>query len=177
MLKREFWPLVREGKKRITIRKFAPFRPGEIVQIHSGGKIVGEARIVNVYRKKLGEIGKEEARKEGMPLSKLLRLLRRTYGDDPELPLTVVEFDLIRTYDPPLDPERLHYGEITPQQIAKMALEAGIVDDDGERRILEALASGKSIREIAFEMGGLHKRKMIRRIIRKYGEVLGATPS
>ena len=172
MLKQELWPLVKGGKKRITIRRFSTLSPGEEVLIHAGGKLVGCARVVRVYRKRMREIGEEEARKEGIPLERLRKILERTYGKDPDQVLTVVEFDLLEVFDPPLDPEKEYYGDRTPQEIAREALERGIVGDRLEREVLEKLAAGKSIREIAFEMGGLGKRKVIRRIVRKYRRVL-----
>lgn len=172
MLKQEFWPLVKSGKKRITIRRFAKFSPGEEILIHTGGKIVGRARVVAVYKKKMEDIGEEEARKEGISLSKLRKLLERTYGKDPNQELTVVEFDLLDVFDPPIDPEKLYYRGATPQEIARDALNKGIVDDPFELEVLEKLATGKSIREIAFEMGGLWQRKIIRRIVRKYRKKL-----
>lgn len=177
MLKQEFWPLVRSGKKRITIRRFARFQPGEEVFIHSGGKIVGKARILSVYKKRMGEIGEEEARKEGIPLEKLKRTLENTYGKNPEQMLTVVEFELTDVFDPPLDPEEMHYRGLTPREIAEEALNRGIVKNPEEREILEKIARGKSIREVAFEMGGLGRRKIIRKILRKYRELLDATSS
>ncbi len=172
MLKKELWPLVREGKKRITIRRFLKVKPGDEVLIHAGGKIVGRARIVLVYRKKLGEIGEEEARKEGIPLKKLRKMLEEMYGHNPNTELTIAEFDLVEVFDPPKDPEKEYYGSMTPREIARQAIAAGIVESEDERKILEELAGGKSIREIAFEMGGLHRRKLIRRIIRKYRKKL-----
>jgi len=178
MLKKELWPLVKAGKKRITIRRFLKVKPGDEVLLHAGGKIVGRARIVLVYRKKLGEIGEEEARKEGIPLRKLKKMLEDMYGRDPDTELTVAEFDLLEVFDPPRDPEEEYYGSMTPQEIARMALEKKIVESEEERKILEELAEGKSIREIAFQMGGLHRRRIIRRIVRKYRKKLeGITPS
>jgi len=175
MLKRELWPLVKKGIKKITIRRSVRFSEGEEVLIHAGGKIVGRARITNIYRKKMKSIGAEEAEKEGIPLPRLKKMLENTYGKNPEQELTVVEFELVEVFDPPLDPEKKYYGDKSPQEIAEEALKKGMVKDPFEREVLKKLAKGKSIREIAFELGGLEKRKIIRRIVRKYGECLSAT--
>ena len=170
MLRGELWPLVKNGKKRMTIRRRYSVSEGEEILIHAGGKLVGRARIVRTYKKKMGEIGDEEAEKEGVPLPKLKKILERTYGKGQEL--VAVEFELLEVFDPPIDPEKMYYGSKTPQEIARESLKRNIVENPFERSVLEKLGDGKSIREIALEMGGLGERKIIRRIVRKYGKKL-----
>ena len=177
MLSRELWPLVRSGKKRATIRRRYSVSKGDEILIHAGGNIVGRAKIVRVYKRKMGEIGSEEAEKEGMPLPKLEKILERTYGKDPDQELVVVEFKLLEVFNPPIDLESTYYGDKTPQEIAREALKRNIVEDPFERSILERLGKGGSIREVAFETGGLGKRGIIRRIVRKYGKELESSTS
>ncbi len=169
MLKEELWPLVRSGRKRITIRRFARVRPGEEVFIHAGGKIVGKARVLRVYEKILDEIGEEEAEKEGIPLPRLKKMISELYGTGP---LKIIEFELVKTYDPPLDPEELFYAKERPGKLAKRILKSvGNIDPEA-KRILKRLAETDSIRQVAMEMGGLKYRKKIRAILRRYASEL-----
>jgi len=52
MLKARYWPLVKEGKKTITIRRNTKLQPGDLVEIHAGGKVRGIAKILRVYEKR-----------------------------------------------------------------------------------------------------------------------------
>ena len=169
MLKAELWPLVVEGKKRITIRKRTKLRPGDDVLIHAGGKIVGRAKILRVYKKKIDEISEEEAKKEGMPLDKLRSLLRNLYGSGS---VYVVEFELLEVFDPPLDPHERAYGGYSPVGIAVEGLRRRLYENSEEKRILELVAGEKSLRKAAQILGGLEKRRLIRRVLRKIREKL-----
>ncbi len=163
-MKRELWELVKQGKKTITIRKYTRIKPGDVVQVNAGGKIVGEIEVTNVYRKKLDEIGEEEAKKEGMPLDELKRLLKRLYGRNATL--HIIEFKLRRVYDPPIDPEQNLYGGRSVVSIARELLKRPDLSPH-ERRILELVVREGGIRGAAMALGGLHKRKIIRRVIRQ----------
>ncbi len=172
MLKARYWPLVKEGKKTITIRKNTKLLPGDLVEIHAGGKIRGVAKILRVYEKKMSEIGEEEAKKEGLPLNRLKRELRKIYGKN--ITLKIIEFKLIEVYDPPKDPERRRYGEYSPKEIAKRAIEEGLAKEE-DKEILLAVARTGSIRAVAQSMGGLKHRRRIRKILEKYAKLLGIT--
>jgi len=172
MLKARYWPLVKEGKKTITIRRNTKLQPGDLVEIHAGGKVRGIAKILRVYEKKLDEIGDEEERKEGLPLNHLKRELQKLYGKDAIL--KIIEFKLIEIYDPPKDPERRRYGEYSPQEIARRALETGVAQGE-DREILLALAKTGSIRAVAQSMGGLKHRRRIRKMLERYAKLLGIT--
>ena len=169
MLKAKYWPLVERGVKTITIRRNTRLKPGDLVEIHAGGKVRGVARITSVYEKKLDEIGPEEAKKEGIPLARLKKELRKIYGT--EKPLKVISFELVEVYNPPKDPERRRYGDLTPMEIAEKALELNLAGDE-DKDILLAVAQTGSIREAAQRMGGLKHRKRIRKILEKYARML-----
>ncbi len=172
MLKARYWPLVMDGKKTITIRKNTRLQPGDLVEIHAGGKIRGVARILRVYEKKLDEISEEEAKKEGISLDRLKKELERIYGK--ENTLKIIEFELLEVYDPPKDPEQRRYGKYSPQEIAKMAIEEGLARKE-DRDILLAVAKTGSIRAVAQSMGGLKHRRKIRKVLEKYAKLLGIT--
>jgi len=163
MLKAEFWPLVLKGKKRITIRKRTRLKPGDEVLIHAGGKIVGRARIKRVYKKKVDDIGEEEAEKEGMDVDTLRNMIRKLYGGGD---VYVIEFELENVFDPPIDPEELAYRGENPVDIAKRALSSGLDLKPEEKEILELVVKTGSLRKAALLLGGLEKRKIIRRVLR-----------
>ncbi len=169
MLREKYWPLVEKGIKTITIRKNTRLKPGDLVEIHSGGKIRGIARVTAVYEKSLEDIGEDEARKEGIPLSTLIRELKKMYGG--ESPLKIIEFQLLETFNPPKDPERRRYGNLSPREVAQKAIELGLAEDS-DRRILLAVAKTGSIREVAKMLGGLKHRRKIRKILEKYAKML-----
>ncbi len=163
-MKQEFWEKVKKGEKTITIRKYTRIKPGEIVQINAGGKIVGEVEVLNVYRKRLDEISEEEAKKEGIPLKELKKFLRKTYGK--RAVLTIIEFRLRKIFDPPLDPEQNLYGGKSVVSIARELLKRKDVSES-DRRILKLIVEKGGIRGAAMALGGLHKRKIVRRVLRK----------
>jgi len=174
MLKARYWPLVKEGKKTITIRRNTKLQPGDLVEIHAGGKVRGVARIKRIYEKSLHEIGEEEAKKEGIPLHKLKKTLENIYGKNARL--KILEFELVRTYDPPIDPEQRRYGEYSPQEIARMALETGVAREE-DKSVLIALAKTGSIRAVAQSLGSLKHRRRIRKMLERYAAMLGITSS
>ncbi len=169
MLREKYWPLVERGIKTITIRRNTHLKPGDLVEIHSGGKIRGIARVTAVYERSLEDIGEDEARKEGIPLSALIRELKKMYGR--ESTLKVIEFQLVETFDPPKDPERRRYGDLSPREVAQKAIELGLAEDS-DRAILLAVAKTGSIREVAKRLGGLKHRRKIRKILEKYAKML-----
>ncbi len=172
MLKAEFWPLVKSGKKTITIRKRTRLRPGDDVLIHAGGKIVGRARILRVYRKRVDEIGEKEAKKEGIPLEKLREILRELYGSSE---VYVIEFQLEEVFDPPIDPHTRRYGEMDPVEIARIALKEGLYEGEKEKGLLELIVREGSLRRAAQRLGGLGKRKILRRLLSRVLERLSAS--
>ena len=174
MLKAEFWPLVKSGRKTITIRKQTRLRPGDDVLIHAGGKIVGRARIIRVYRKRVDEIGEEEAQKEGIPLERLRKMLKDLYGNGH---VYVIEFRLEEVFDPPIDPHARRYGDTDPVEIARIALETGAYEGEKERELLELIVREGSLRKAAQRLGGLGKRKVLRRLLSRVLERLSASSS
>ncbi len=172
MLKEEYLPLVLSGKKRITIRRRTRLREGDLFYIHSGGKVWGIGRVTRVERIMKDELTPEHARLEGMSYEKLRRELDRIYGKR-NVPLYVVHFEVIKRFEEPVEVERRFYGDLTPSEIAHLALKHGLFPDDGEaRKILHRVAETGSIRKVAMELGGLRRRGKVRAILRKAYEEL-----
>ena len=171
MLKKKYLPLVLSGKKMISIRRRTRLREGDLVYIHSGGKVWAVGRVTKVEKVKKSDIGPEHAKLEGMSYEELKRELNRIYGKR-DVPLYVVHFELVNVFDEPFDVERRFYGDLTPGEIARIALEHNLPFDEEAKRILRRLSETNSIRQVAMEMGGLGKRKKVRAVLRKAMEEL-----
>ena len=172
MLKQRYLPLVLSGRKRITIRRRVDLKEGDEFFIHSGGKIWGRGRILKIERIMKSQISPEHARLEGMDYDELRKELDRLYGRR-DIPLYVIHFEVVETFPQPRDPERDIYGDLSPREVAELALREGLFSDDPEaRRILERLVAIGSIRAVAQELGGLHRRRKVRAILRRAVEEL-----
>ena len=172
MLKEKYLPLVLEGKKRVTIRRFTRLKEGDLFYIHSGGKVWGIGKVLSIKKVKKDDIGEDIAEKEGMRLEELKRELNRYYGKK-NIPLYVIEFEVLEVFKEPVEMERKFYGNMTPKEIAEEALEKGLFRNDPEAEdILRRVRETGSIRKVAFEMGGLKKRGKIRAVLRKAYELI-----
>ncbi len=169
MVRGEYARLLLRGEKRATIRlgKVVP-RYDEVI-IHSWGRPIAKAKIGRVYYKRVRELGDKEARLDGFrSREELLRELKRVYGDisDDDL-VTIIELEVTQRFDE-LVSEDPYYG-LKPQDIARLALR--YLRDElsaEERSLLDKLARGKSIRQVALETAGSPtNRRVIRRVLRK----------
>jgi len=153
-----------KGEKTVTIRKRAYVKPDDIVFVHSGGKIIGKARIKGVRRIDIKELDDELARREGFDnREELIDEIREYYGEGNDLYL--IEFDF-EPFDEPLEPERMYYDGGSLSEIARRAVKLDIFSEE-EKRILELFLKTGSIRKTAFRLGGLSKRGVVRKTIRK----------
>lgn len=171
MLKQKYLPLVLSGRKRISIRRRTRLREGDYFYIHSGGKVWGIGKVTRIERIKKSEITPKHAELEGMSFEELKRELDKLYGKK-DVPLVVIHFDLIKVFDEPFEVERRFYGEHSPGEIARLALQHDLPFDEEAKRILERLAETNSIRRVAMELGGLGKRKKVRAVLRRAVEEL-----
>lgn len=155
-----------EGKKRATVRRGrVNLREGDEVFIHSGGYVLGKARIVRVERKPIEALTDEDAIKDGFSSrEELIRALREHYPDL-KGEVTVVEFELVEKSKPVLSSE-LPYEGNSPLEIARMALKHLKLSEEDERLIKLFLKSG-SLRKAAYRLGGMDKRYLIRDVLRR----------
>lgn len=81
--KKKYGEMISSGRKRMTIRIEANFKPGEIVTLEVGGERIGEAVIREVEEVSVEELSDEIAREDGFEsLRELLEELRSIYGDE-----------------------------------------------------------------------------------------------
>ncbi len=169
MMRGEYARLLLSGKKRATIRLGKVIPKYDEVIIHSWGRPIAKAKIVNVTYKKVRELTDDDARKDGFSSrDELLRELRRVYGEvkDNDL-VTIIELEVVQRFDK-LVPEDPYLG-LKPSDIGRLALRYLREELSREElSILEELAKGKSIRWVAKKLTGSPlNRGKIRRIVRK----------
>ncbi|WP_456370183.1 ASCH domain-containing protein [Geoglobus sp.] len=152
------------GEKRATIRKRVYVKPGELVYVHCGGKIIGKARIRSVREIRLDEIDDEIAGMEGFKSAEeLVSEIRDYYSDRDRLYL--IEFDL-EPFERPLDPAEMYYENDDLIEIARRAVESDALSED-EKEVLRLFLKTGSIRKTAFRLGGLSRRGVVREALRK----------
>ncbi len=176
MFDKKYMDALLTGRKRITIRvaRSSVPRPGSLVYVHCGGKVIGLAKVTSVIFKPVSALGDEEAREEGFDTrEELINALRKHYPSLGSNSLVaVIRFKWIKTFERPLTPEELSWGVKTdPVEVARKALKHCKLTDN-ERAILELIVREGSIRKAALKLGGLHKRVRIRRVLRNVAKRL-----
>lgn len=171
MFSRKYLDLLLSDKKHVTIRAKNPgVKPGDKVLVHCGGLVLGLAVIKSVRRKKVKDLGEEEALMDGFSDRKeLVATLKKHYPWLGENSLVyIVEFEWHRRFDTPISDQDYSwkYRE-TPQEVASLALKHLLDLDEYEREILRLVAKEGSIRKAAIKMGGLKNRIFIRGVLRK----------
>ncbi|HDN75503.1 MAG TPA: ASCH domain-containing protein [Acidilobales archaeon] len=169
MMKGEYARLLLSGKKRATVRLGKVIPKYDEVIIHSWGRPIAKARIVNVVHKKVRELTDEDAIKDGFKSrEELINELKNVYGNvSPDDLVTIIELDIVQRFDK-LIPEDPYLG-LKPADIGRLALRylRGKMEED-DLKILEELAKGKSIRKLAKELTGSPlNRGKIRKVLRK----------
>ncbi|MET1124855.1 MAG: ASCH domain-containing protein [Archaeoglobaceae archaeon] len=159
--------LILSGRKRATIRKWVKLREGDEVYVHSGGKIIGKARILSVEKKKIDELSEEDAILDGFSSREELLAELKRLGYDGEVYVVKFEFEPMEA----ADPRNFYYGDADLEEVAKLALRELELSDD-ERRLLEMFLKYGSIRKVAARLGGWRKRGVVRKVLRKCYEEL-----
>lgn len=78
---KEYKRKIQEGSKRQTIRLSTSLKEGDVVEIVSGGEVIGIARITKVEKKTLGDLTDEDAKRDGFEnVNQLFKALRKHYG-------------------------------------------------------------------------------------------------
>ncbi len=167
--KHKYEDLLRSGKKTATIRLQCPFKEGQEVFVHCGGKIIGTAKILNVEEKRLEELTEEDAKADGFSsLKELLEELKSLYGNPEKVYVIRFEF---KEFKKGINPHEMYYGDADLVEIAKLALE-NLNLSDADRRILEIFVRTGSIRKTAMRLGSMKMRGVVRKILRRcYNEL------
>ncbi len=174
MIKGRFAKLILNGRKKATIRLGYVIPKSNEIIIHAGGRPIARAVIRNVVYKKVRELTREDAVKDGYnSLEELLRDLEEVYetklsGDEI---VSIIEFEVKEEIKGESEDR---YMGLQPQKIAKLALKHLSNElSEEDKVILEVLADCGSIRETAYRLfGSVYKRIMVRRVLRKALEKL-----
>jgi len=157
-----------EGRKRLTIRKWTNLKEGDEVLVHSGGKIIGKAKIKAIEKRHVSEITDEEARLDGFRNAEELMEEMKKMGYDGEVYVIHFDFEPLQA----VNPHKLYYGDADLEEIARRSLEH-LELDERDRLVLETFLSYGSIRKAARKLGGARKRGEIRKVLRKcYNELV-----
>jgi len=161
--------LLISGKKRATIRVQCPYKKGQKVYVHCGGEIIGVARITDIEEKRIDELTEEDAKEDGFEsLEELINEIKKIYGNPDKVYVIRFEF---RGFEEGINPHEMYYGDADLMEVAKLALDKLELKRE-ERKILELFVKTGSIRKAAMKMGGIKKRGIIRKVLRKcYNEL------
>ncbi len=137
------------------------------VYIHSAGKVVAKAEIVNVIYKKISELTDEDAKLDGFENRRqLIKELSKIYGKlNPNTPVTILELKILEYLD--LSDDEVN-AKLSPVEIARLALYYNVPLTEEEKRLLRQLLEVGSLRKLAIKLyGTIEKRWIIRKVVRK----------
>jgi len=169
MVRGEFVKPLLEGVKKATIRLGIVVPKYDEVIVHGGGRPIAKAKITEVVYKKVSELTDSDAVLDGFSSrEELIEALKKVYGrmssDDI---VTIIKFEVIQRLDE-VKSDDVYCG-LNPSDIARIYLRylRESVGDE-ERKVLELLSRGLSIREAAKRLyGSPEKRFRVRRAVRK----------
>ncbi|HDI75637.1 MAG: ASCH domain-containing protein [Thermoprotei archaeon] len=167
-LKWRYVEILLKGKKKTTIRKGIVRPKYREVFIHSGGKVVAKAEIVNVKYKKVRDLSEEDARRDGFSsLQELLKELKKTYGKISSKDwVTIIELKVKSVLYGVSDGDV--YLGLSPVDVARLALRYNLELSEREKELLEEVSRSGSIRKASLNLyGRVDNRRALRRVIRK----------
>ncbi|MCD6530050.1 ASCH domain-containing protein [Candidatus Bathyarchaeota archaeon] len=93
--KREYKEILESGRKITTVRTHTDLKSGDLVELVAGGVSCGYARVKSVTRKRVSELNRRDAVKDGFKnVKELLKVLRRYYrGITPETYVYIIRFE------------------------------------------------------------------------------------
>ncbi|RLI20221.1 ASCH domain-containing protein [Candidatus Bathyarchaeota archaeon] len=96
--KREYMQILKSGRKITTIRMRTDLKPGDIVELIAGGESCGYAKIKSITKKKVSELTKKDALKDGFKSKKeLIETLKKYYSEiTPESYINIISFEKIK---------------------------------------------------------------------------------
>ncbi len=167
MIKGEYINAILQKEKVTTIRWGIVIPKYREVVIHGGGRVIGKALIESVEYKRVKDLTLRDAIDDGFrSKAELIRELAKMY---PRIRrndyVTIIRFRLIERFEE--GDEAAMYKGFEPVDIARIALRYNIPLSPKERQMLQLVCETGSIRRAAQELGGLEKRRFVRRAIRK----------
>jgi len=169
MVRGEFVKPILEGVKKATIRMGIVVPKYDEVIIHGGGRPIAKAKITEVVYKKVSELTDADAALDGFKSrEELIEALKKVYGRvSPDDVVTIIKFEVIQRLDE-VKSDDVYCG-LSPSDIARIYLRyLKEHASEEDRKILELLGRGLSIREVAKKLYGSPERRFrVRRVVRK----------
>ncbi len=167
MIKGEYVSIILRKGKTTTIRWGIVIPKYKEIVIHGGGKVIGKAIIEDVEYKRVKDLTNKDAIRDGFSSKKeLLNELSKMY---PKIKkndyVTIIKFRLIERAEN--EDEAAMYCGFTPVDIARIALRYDIPLSKEDRELLHLITKSGSLRKAAQELGGIEKRRILRRVVRK----------
>ncbi|HIP66773.1 MAG TPA: ASCH domain-containing protein, partial [Candidatus Nanopusillus sp.] len=168
----KYTELLKTGKKRLTIRIEKPnLRKGDIVIVHAGGKVIGKFKILDIYTKKLHQITDEEAQLDGFNnKEELFRALKEHYPWIKEnREIVIIRFEPVEIFRDDINSEDFAWKglKIDLMELARLALKYDNKLTEKQKQYLKILIDEGSLRKAAMKLGGLQKRAIFRKILRR----------
>ncbi len=174
--KSEYLDKLLSGIKKATIRiGRLNVKKGDELYVHCGGFVIGKIKVRNITYKKISELSDEDARKDGfINLRQLLNRLKKHYGKlSPNTIVTILEFDWVEIFKDKKTSEEFAYNGKNVLDIVREALNNYREHfTEKELFLLRLVLEKGSIRKAAQHLGGLSKRKIIRKVIKKAFEII-----
>ena len=172
MVKGEYVDAILKGTKTTTVRLGIVIPKYRTIIIHGGGRVIGKAIIEEVKHKRIRDLTDADAKLDGFSSKReLLQELKKVYKDVvPSDYATIIKFRLVQLAKN--TSEDYMYLGFDPVDIARIAMRYDLPLSKDDWKILELVSRKGSIRRAAQELGGLEKRRLIRRVLRKVARLL-----
>lgn len=80
--KKEYKKILLTGRKITTIRMSTDLKPGDIVELIAGGESCGYAKVKSITRKKVSELSRKDAMRDGFKsVRELYKTLKKYYSE------------------------------------------------------------------------------------------------
>jgi len=93
--KKEYKEILLSGRKMTTIRMNTDLKPGDIVELIAGGESCGYAKVKNIIRKRVSELSRKDAVRDGFKsVKELFKTLKKYYNElTPDSYVYIISFE------------------------------------------------------------------------------------
>lgn len=152
----------------------AKYRVGDEVLVCCGGFVLGKVRVIEVMRKKLIDLTKEDALRDGFDsYEALVKALRQHYPNiRSNTLLTIIAFEWIEKADQPCTETEYSWNyDKSPVEVASLAI-TNLKLEPEELKVLKVLLECGSIRAAARKLGSSYRRATVRAVLKNAAEKL-----
>jgi len=93
--KKEYKEILLSGRKMTTIRMSTDLKPGDIVELIAGGESCGYAKVKSITKKRVSELSRKDAIKDGFKsVKELFKTLKKYYNElTPDSYVYIISFE------------------------------------------------------------------------------------